>query len=103
MTAMIGDRVKDAERLRRTSPLRRAVDIKAPVLIAHGIDDRRVPIDHATDFRRALEKAGHKEIEYVTYDGEGHGWRKLSTDVDFYGRMERFRRSTSRWGRLAAR
>lgn len=90
MTAMIGDRVKDAERLRRTSPLRRAADIKAPVLIAHGIDDQRVPIDHATDFRRALEKAGHKEIEYVTYDGEGHGWRKLSTDVDFYGRMEKF-------------
>lgn len=90
MTAMIGDRVKDAERLRRTSPLRRAADIKAPVLIAHGLDDVRVPIDHATDFRRALEKAGHKDVEYVTYDGEGHGWRKLSTDVDFYGRMERF-------------
>lgn len=90
MTAMIGDRVKEAERLRRTSPLRRAADLKAPVLIAHGIDDRRVPIDHATDFRRALERAGHKDVEYVTYNGEGHGWRMLATDVDFFGRMERF-------------
>lgn len=90
LPALVGDRVKDAEMLRRTSPLRRAADVKAPVLLAHGYDDRRVPIDHASDFRRALEKAGHKDLEYVTYEGEGHGWRKLSTEVDFYGRMERF-------------
>lgn len=90
LPALVGDRVKDAEMLRRTSPLRRAADLKAPVLIAHGYDDRRVPIDHASDFRRALDKAGHKDLEYVTYEGEGHGWRKLSTEIDFYGRMERF-------------
>ncbi|ANH70379.1 alpha/beta fold hydrolase [Mitsuaria sp. 7] len=90
LPALVGDRVKDAEMLRRTSPLRRAADLKAPVLIAHGYDDHRVPIDHASDFRRALEKSGHKDVEYVAYEGEGHGWRKLSTDVDFYGRMERF-------------
>lgn len=90
MTAMIGDREKDAEQLRRTSPLRRAADVKVPVLIGHGMEDQRVPIDHATDFRRALDKAGHRQVEYLTYQDEGHGWRKLSTELDFYGRMERF-------------
>jgi len=90
LVALIGDREADAERLRRTSPLRRAADLQAPLLIGHGLDDRRVPIDHASDLRRALEKAGHSQVEYVTYPGEGHAWRMLSTKTDFYGRMERF-------------
>ncbi|OWQ90885.1 hypothetical protein CDN99_12045 [Roseateles aquatilis] len=90
MTLMVGDREKDAEQLRKTSPLRRAAEIRQPLLLAYGHDDRRVPLKHGQDFRSALNAAGNKQFEYVTYAEEGHGWRKLATKVDFYGRMERF-------------
>lgn len=90
MKAMVGDPIRDAEQLRRTSPLRRAAEIRQPVLLAYGGTDRRVTLKHGQDLREALEAAGHRQVQYVTYNDEGHGWRKLATKVDFYGRMERF-------------
>lgn len=90
MKTMVGDPVKDAEQLRQTSPLRRAKEIRQPVLLAYGGTDRRVTLQHGQDLRSALEAAGHRQVQYVTYNDEGHGWRKLATKVDFYGRMERF-------------
>lgn len=88
--AMVGDPVKDAEQIRQTSPVRRAAEIRQPVLLAYGGTDRRVPLKHGQEMRAALEAAGHRQVQYVVYNDEGHGWRKLATQVDFYGRMERF-------------
>ena len=90
MPVLIGDPQKDAEQFRRTSPLRRAAELKKPLLLGYGASDVRVPLTHGRDFRAAVEAGGNKNVEYVVYSDEGHIWTKLSTLEDFYGRMERF-------------
>ncbi|WP_343631384.1 alpha/beta fold hydrolase [Roseateles sp.] len=62
MKTMVGDPVKDAEQLRQTSPLRRAKEIRQPVLLAYGGTDRRVTLQHGQDLRSALEAAGHRQV-----------------------------------------
>lgn len=90
MPRMIGDPSKDAEQLRATSPLKQAARIKQPVLMAYGEEDRRVPMPHGTKMRDALKAAGNTNVEWVTYEGEGHGWMLLKNKVDFWTRVENF-------------
>jgi len=47
-----------------------------------------VPLKHGLAFRDAMPK--DQELEWVVYDDEGHGWRQLKTQQDFWGRVERF-------------
>jgi dipeptidyl aminopeptidase/acylaminoacyl peptidase len=89
MKAMIGDPEKDAAMLAAVAPLTQAERMKAPLLLAYGAMDRRVPIEHGEQMRAALRKAG-KDPEWVVYDNEGHGWWLLETQKDFWGRVERF-------------
>lgn len=89
MPRLIGDRVKDAERLRAGSPLHRVAEIKVPTLLAHGGFDRRVPIEHARKFAGAARNAG-VPIEEVTYEREGHGWFTPANHADFLRRVESF-------------
>jgi len=86
---LIGDLEKDAAQFVATSPLKQAARIKRPLLLAHGSDDRRVPIPHFNKMRSALENA-KADAEFVEYVGEGHGWSTLKTRLDFWGRVEKF-------------
>jgi dipeptidyl aminopeptidase/acylaminoacyl peptidase len=86
---MVGDAEKDADMLAKYSPVLQANHIKAPVLLAFGEADQRVPLAHGKRMRAALQKAG-QEPEWVTYPGEGHVWAKPSTRVDFAQRVEKF-------------
>ena len=89
MPHMVGDPVKDAAQLAATSPLRQAARITQPVLLAYGGADRRVPINHGTEFRNALMKT-NRNVEWVEYPEEGHGWALEKNNIDFWGRVERF-------------
>jgi acetyl esterase/lipase len=89
MPALVGDRVKDAQQLKETSPLAQAHRLKRPLLMAYGGEDRRVPLKHGTDFRDAVQ-AVNKQVEWVVYPDESHGWRELKTNVDFWTRVEKF-------------
>ncbi len=60
-----------------------------PVLIVHGEDDPRVPIQNAKEMRAALEKAG-KPVEYLTRPKEGHGFYNEQNNVDRYNMTEAF-------------
>jgi dipeptidyl aminopeptidase/acylaminoacyl peptidase len=71
------------------SPLYQVANIKKPVLILHGLDDDVVPPEASEDWVDALRKAG-KTFEYKTYAGEPHGFLMRKTQLDAYGRMERF-------------
>jgi dienelactone hydrolase len=86
---LVGDPEADRAMLDANTPVLLADRIKAPVLLAYGSDDRRVPLVHGTRMRDALAAAG-RPPEWVVYPGEGHGWFKLETRVDFAQRMERF-------------
>lgn len=85
----VGDPSEDAEMFRTSSPLRMAANIKRPVLLATGSDDRRVPLENATRMRSALREHGVPH-EWVMYDAEVHGFSIDDHAVDFYTRVERF-------------
>ncbi len=85
----IGNRSTEKEMLMKISPVYNAKVIKAPVLIAMGSNDVRVPLKHGTDMRNALNAAGVKN-ELVIYDGEAHGFNKQENIEDFFKRAEKF-------------
>jgi len=86
---MVGSAGTEKEFLDKYSPYLHARRIKAPVLLAMGEEDRRVPIEHGTRMRDALKEAGVK-LEYVVYPGEGHGFTRQDHIVDFFRRVEKF-------------
>ncbi|MBQ5947856.1 S9 family peptidase [Massilia sp. ST3] len=89
MPVMIGDQVKDAAQFKATSPIQQAARIAQPLLLAYGGVDRRVPINHGTQFRDAVMRT-NKQVEWIEYPEEGHGWSKPENQVDFWTRVERF-------------
>jgi len=89
MRAMIGDPEKDAAMFRENSPLEQAARLKQPLLMAHGLEDLRVPIIHATKFHDAVSKT-NSHVEWVNYLDEGHGWREEESSIDFWKKVEAF-------------
>lgn len=89
LRTLIGDPDKDAAMLKAAAPVELAARIKAPVLLAFGGEDRRVPLEHGTLMRDALRAAGN-DPEWVVYPDEGHGWLRIETRIDFANRVERF-------------
>ena len=86
---VVGDSVADKDMFTRYSPALQAHRIKAPVLLAMGSEDVRVPIEHGTALRNAIERNGGN-VEYVVYNGEAHGWNKDENVFDWYKRLEAF-------------
>ncbi len=63
----------DKVQQRAQSPVHFVDQLKAPVLIIHGEDDERAPIDHAKALIKALDNANHP-YEWLVKDKEGHGF-----------------------------
>jgi dipeptidyl aminopeptidase/acylaminoacyl peptidase len=90
MPTRVGDRVKDAAELKANSPIHVAARIRQPLLLAHGDRDRRVPVEHGEAMRRALNDAGNRQVEWLSYAKEGHGWREPANKIDFWNRVAAF-------------
>ncbi|WEF32906.1 alpha/beta hydrolase family protein [Pseudoduganella chitinolytica] len=86
LRTLIGDPDKDADVLKQNSPVALADKLKNPLMIAHGYEDRRVPVEHAQRLRSALATPP----EWVVYPNEGHGLYHENNRIDFYKRVERF-------------
>ncbi|KZX00003.1 peptidase S9 [Pseudoalteromonas luteoviolacea] len=80
LKAVLGE---DETTLVQFSPARNADKIKAPVLIVHGGDDERAPIEHAEAMVNALKKA-KKPYEYYLLENEGHGFYKAEHRLAYY-------------------
>jgi dipeptidyl aminopeptidase/acylaminoacyl peptidase len=89
LPTLLGDPATDAEMLAAASPLAQAERLRAPLLLAFGELDRRVPLVHGTRLRAALKAAGN-DPEWVVYPGEGHSWQLPETRIDFARRLEAF-------------
>lgn len=85
----VGDPEQDATMIQAQSPVKLAARIKAPVMLAVGEDDVRVPIAHGKRMRDALRAAGHAP-EWVVYAGEGHQFTALKNKVDLAQRIDTF-------------
>ena len=66
----------EAEFLAEISPLRRAGEIRTPLLILHGRNDPRVPVSES---EQIAERAAQAEI--MIFDDEGHGIARLANQV----------------------
>jgi dipeptidyl aminopeptidase/acylaminoacyl peptidase len=84
-----GDPDADKAQLEATSAVAQASRLKAPLILAYGLEDVRVPYDHGRKLMSRL-KAHNDKVDYIEYGGEGHGWHMLQTNLDFWGRVERF-------------
>ena len=66
----------EAEFLSRISPIHRAAAIKAPLLVIHGRNDPRVPVQESIQVAEAVPGA-----EVMIFDDEGHGIAKLGNQL----------------------
>ncbi|KAB8062809.1 alpha/beta hydrolase family protein [Janthinobacterium violaceinigrum] len=89
MPELIGDRTANAAQFQATSPIAQAARITQPLLLAYGAADRRVPLYHGKQFYAAV-KQHNRDVEWVVYEEEGHGWTLPQNRIDFWGRVEKF-------------
>jgi acetyl esterase/lipase len=85
----IGGDIGDGDRLRESSPLRRAAEIRVPVLLGHGEDDQRVHVRESRMMADALKSAG-KQYEYLEFAHEIHGFALQYNRIRWYTRVAAF-------------
>ena len=88
-TPTIGGEWGDGARLERNSPLHNVKSIRAPVLLAHGQDDSIVSVKQSKIMADALRDAV-KEVEYLEFDDEIHGFLLERNELQFYERLGAF-------------
>lgn len=85
----VGDPVKDAEYLRKISPVFHAENIKKPLLVLQGANDPRVlPVESEDIVARV--KANGVPVDYVVFPDEGHGFRKKANQITAYRKILEF-------------
>jgi dienelactone hydrolase len=80
---------QDKAELVRYSPAQRVSDLKADLLLVHGVRDPRVSYEHAKAMQAALAKAGKKYEGYFPRN-ETHGIYGDDNREEYYGRVLRF-------------
>ncbi|WP_254767139.1 S9 family peptidase [Salinilacihabitans rarus] len=83
MEKYLGSPEENPDRYEQRSPITHAENLDAPLLVVHGVNDRRVPVSQARLFRDRLADLGYErgedgDFEYVELGEEGHA----SSDVD---------------------
>jgi len=63
--------------------------IRSPLLVGQGRNDPRVKLATADAMVKALRDAG-REVTYVVYPDEGHGFARPENRVSFYAISEAF-------------
>ncbi|KAJ3029406.1 UNVERIFIED_CONTAM: Dipeptidyl aminopeptidase [Siphonaria sp. JEL0065] len=78
------------ELFRLRSPINFVENIKVPLLVLQGSEDRVVPVDQAEKIVDAIKKRGGV-VGYELFEGEGHGWKKgenikksVEVEMEFY-------------------
>lgn len=85
----VGDPDKEKEFLESRSPLFKAHQIRIPLLIAQGANDPRVKMSESEQIVQAVRKAG-KEVQYIVFPDEGHGFARPENRMKFYAVAEAF-------------
>lgn len=87
--SLVGALPEAAERYKAWSPVFHAAQIKDPVAVFQGEDDKVVPPEHSEQIVAALRANKIPHI-YKLYPGEGHGFRKTENIMDFYENLDKF-------------
>ena len=75
--------------LRRVSPIHKVDRIVSPLMVIHGANDPRVPVEEAEQIVESLQKRG-VPVEYLCYADEGHGLSKRKNQLDCYPQVVSF-------------
>ena len=75
-----GDPKTQRDLLQRLSPIHKLDRIKAAMLVMHGANDTNVPVVEARQVVDTLKKNG-RDVEFLLFPDEGHGWRKIPNRV----------------------
>ena len=86
---LVGPLPEAAGRYHDWSPVFHASQIRDPLIIFQGADDQVVPPSQSEEIVAALKASGVPH-EYHVYPGEGHGFRRSETLLDYYQKIERF-------------
>ncbi len=78
-----GDPETEAEKLNDRSPVNHADKATGKLLLVHGENDNRVPVEQSRQMARAMEKAG-KLYTYLEISGQGHGWKGLNENLVYF-------------------
>ncbi|MGC8669447.1 MAG: prolyl oligopeptidase family serine peptidase [Chthonomonadales bacterium] len=89
----VGDTDADRDLLMQRSPLFSADRIQCPLLIAQGANDPRVKRTESEQIVAALRERG-KDVEYLLFEDEGHGFARPENRLRFYAVAEKF---LARW------
>jgi dipeptidyl aminopeptidase/acylaminoacyl peptidase len=84
-----GSLEKDLDFLESISPIHKAEEIAAPLMVIHGKNDPRVPLGEAQQISDRVKNNGG-EVELLVYEDEGHGLAKLKNRLDAYPRIAEF-------------
>jgi dipeptidyl aminopeptidase/acylaminoacyl peptidase len=75
-----GDPKTQADLLKRLSPIHKLDRVRASLLVMHGANDTNVPLVEAQQVVDTLKKNG-RDVEFLLFPDEGHGWRKIPNRV----------------------
>ncbi len=84
-----GSLERDREFLTSISPIHKAEEINAPLMVIHGKNDPRVPVGEAEQIVEKVRGNGGT-VEYLLYEDEGHGLAKLENRLDAYPKIAAF-------------
>lgn len=83
----MGDPEADAQLWADRSPINFAQNLQARLLIVHGVNDPRCPVEQSRIFRDRLLELGYREgvdFEYVEFEDEGHGSNDIEQKIRTY-------------------
>ena len=86
----IGSWWNDRDRLRETSPIAHAREIRTPLLLMHGLMDRSVPVSQSRDMADALKAANITTFRYVELPLADEVLRREEDRRHVFSEMERF-------------
>jgi dipeptidyl aminopeptidase/acylaminoacyl peptidase len=89
LVAKLGDPKKDPDLWNKSAAIRYAAQARSPLLILQGLDDDGVMPVQGESLYDAMHQLG-KNVEYVAYVGEGHGFKHTGSLQDLYDRVDAF-------------
>jgi len=80
LESLVGAYPQEAEVYRARSPINHTEKLNCPVIFFQGLDDKVVPPNQAETMVSALKTKG-LPVAYLTFEGEGHGFRAAETQI----------------------
>jgi dipeptidyl aminopeptidase/acylaminoacyl peptidase len=93
MEKYMGDPEENADIYEERSPVTHVENIESPLLMLHGVNDRRVPVSQARLMDEALQEHGYEEgrdYEYVELGEEGHSSSDIRRKIRVFSVLDDF-------------